>query len=61
MYEYYNNVFLFVGLTKLGTLNFDWLVPLVGCRNVSITNCNLQKGNFVNDHFIGHFLIPLDP
>ena len=40
----YNNVFLFAGLTTLGTLvNFDWLVHSVDCSNVSIANSNLQK------------------
>ena len=40
--KFYNNVFLFVGL-----LNFDWLVLLVECPNVSTTtNFNPQKGRF---------------
>ena len=25
-------------------INFDWLVHLVECPNVSTTNCNLEKG-----------------
>ena len=44
VYKYYNNVFLFVGLTTLGTLvNFDWLAHEVEYSNVSTTNCNLRK------------------
>ena len=37
--KFYNNVFLFVDLTTLETLvNFDWLIHLVKCPNVSTTN-----------------------
>ncbi len=51
----YNNVFLFVGLTNLGTLlNFDWLIHQVECLNVSTTNFNLQKGKFARK--IGHLV-----
>ena len=40
--------FLFVGLKTLGTfINDNWLVHEVECPNVSTTNRNLQKGNFV--------------
>ena len=35
------NIFLLVGLTTLGQLNFDWLVHLVQCPNVLTTNCIL--------------------
>ena len=36
---------IFVGQTTLGTfIYFDWLVNLVECPNISITNCNLKKG-----------------
>ena len=31
-------------------LNFDWLVHLVDCPNVTTTICNLQKKNFVYHH-----------
>ena len=42
------NIFLLIGLATLGTLkNFDCLVNWVECSNVSTTNCNLHKGNFV--------------
>ena len=46
--KFYNNVFLFFGLTSLGTfeMKFDWLVHLIEYPNVSITNCNLKKGLF---------------
>ena len=41
----YKNVFLLIGLTTLGPfIEFDWLVHLVECTNVSTTNFNLQKG-----------------
>ena len=42
----YDNIFLFVGLTKVGNiLNFDWFVRWVECPNVSTTNCqNQEKG-----------------
>ena len=43
-----NNVFLFVGLTTLGTwVNFDWLDKCFECLNVSRTNINPQTDNFV--------------
>ena len=43
--KFCNDVFLFVGFTTLGTLvNFNWLVQLVECSNVSTTNFNLEKG-----------------
>ena len=45
------NISLSVGLTTLGTLvNFDWLIHLVECSNVSTTYFNLQKENFVYNH-----------
>ena len=37
-----NDVFLFVGLTTLGTLvNFNWLVTYVEYSNISTNNYNL--------------------
>ena len=61
--KFYNNIFLFVGLTTLGNLvNFDWLVNQVEFPNVSTTYFNLH--NAFNVHqFIGHCPIcpiPLD-
>ena len=45
--SFIDKVFLFVGLTTLGTLvNFYWLVHSVDCSNVSTTNLNLQMGYF---------------
>ena len=45
--QIYNNVFLFVCLTTLGTfLEFDCFVHYVKCSNVSTTNCNVKKGKF---------------
>ena len=45
--SFLTDVFLFVGSTTLGTLiNFDWLVHLAECSNVSNTYFNLQKGLF---------------
>ena len=42
--KFYNNGFLFVSLTTLGTsVNFDWFVHKVECSNVSTTVFNLQK------------------
>ena len=32
-------------------LNFDLLVHLIDCPNVSTTNYNLQMGNFVYQHW----------
>ena len=41
----FNNIFLFVGSTTLGTLvDFDLSVHLVKCSNVSTTNFYPQKG-----------------
>ena len=38
-------VFIFVGSTTLWTfIDYDWLVHLVECPNVSTTYCNLHKG-----------------
>ena len=43
-------------------LNFNWLVHLVECPNVSSTNCNLESAEGVIigvvHQFIGHCLIP---
>ena len=42
--KFYNNIFLFVWLTSLETLvNFDWLIHLVECSNVSTINFDLQR------------------
>ncbi len=39
---FYNNIFLFFGLTTYWTLvSFDWLDHLVQCSNVLTTNFNL--------------------
>ena len=48
--KFYNNVFLLVGLTTLGTLvKFDWLIHYVMCPNFSTTNFNLSRGHsFLN-------------
>ncbi len=45
--KFYNNIFLCVCLSILGTLmNFDRLDHQVECSNVSTTNFNLQNGYF---------------
>ena len=36
--KFYDNVFLFVGLT-----NFDWLVHYYKCLNISTFNCKLHQ------------------
>ena len=49
--NFYDNVFLFAGLTSVGTLyNFNWLVHLVECIIIG----DLHQS-------IGHCFIPLDP
>ena len=46
--RFYNNVFLYVGLaTLLTSIKFCFIVLL----NVSTTNCNLLKGNFMSYHW----------
>ena len=44
-------------------MNFDWLIHLVECSNVSTTNFNLHRSNHNWGllQFIGHCHIPLDP
>ena len=43
--KFYNNDFLIVGLTTLGTLeNFDLLLNYVEFANFSTTKYNIQKG-----------------
>ena len=64
--KFFNNVFLFVGLTTLRTiLNFDWFVE---SPNLLTTNCNQQKGWYCVSslglyvyEFNGHCPILLDP
>ncbi len=63
------NIFVFVGLTTLGTLNFDWLVYKVECLYISsqplilIYKKEVILCIIIGDvrQFIGHCLFPLDP
>ena len=46
--KFYNSVFLFIGLTTLGTsVTFDWLVCLVECSNVSTLGFLRNEGKEV--------------
>ncbi len=47
--KFYNNVFLFFGLTTLETLvNFDWLIYCIECPNVSTTSFNLHHWGYTS-------------
>ena len=52
--KFCNNVLFLDNFTTLGTsMNFYWLDHWVECLNVSISNCNLQKGYFFVYHHWG--------
>ena len=69
--KFYNNVFLFISFTTLGTLvNFDWLVivnklsvqtqqPLILQKSTKLIILCIIIGDV--QKFIGHCLIPLEP
>ena len=65
--KFYNNIFLFVGLTLFGTFIKFWLVSLSSWMSkLSTLICDVQISNFVYCHcevyqYIGHCLFPLDP
>ena len=43
-------VFLIHWLINIGDFYLDWLVHLVECSNVSTSNCNVRRCNFVYHH-----------
>ena len=62
--QFLDKIFLFVTQPLLGRLlNFDWLVHIFECPNISTTTEGVILCIIIVDvhQFIGHCLIPLDP